>query len=112
MKGFKPTTISKKLGISRQTAAKYCSIESLPKRKSKSQNGYEKFNRYVETKVLKGKAMSDIYLEIKELDLKEVELHSMTIIIISVMVIEDIAPRAINRRKKKGLWTRGQNCFL
>ena len=66
MKGFKPTTISKKLGISRQTATKYCSMESLPKRKSKSQNGYEKFDRYVETEILKGKAMSDIYLEIKE----------------------------------------------
>lgn len=70
MKGLSPTTISKKLGISRQTATKYCSIESLPKRKSKSQNGYEKFDRYVETEVLKGKAMSDIYQEIKELGFK------------------------------------------
>lgn len=70
MKGFKPTTISKKLGISRQTATKYCSMESLPKRKSKSQNGYEKFDRYVETEAMKGKAMSDIYLEIKELGFK------------------------------------------
>ena len=70
MKGFRPTTISKKLGISRQTATKYCSMESLPKRKSKSQNGYEKFDRYVETEVLKGKAMSDIYLEIKGLGFK------------------------------------------
>lgn len=70
MKGFRPATISKKLGISRQTATKYCSMESLPKRKSKCQNGYEKFDRYVETEVLKGKAMSDIYQEIKELGFK------------------------------------------
>jgi len=70
MKGFRPTTISKKLGISRQTATKYCSMESLPKRKSKSQNGYEKFDRYVETEVQKGKTMSDIYLEIKGLGFK------------------------------------------
>ena len=70
MKGFRPTAISKKLGISRQTATKYCSMESLPKRKSKSQNGYEKFDRYVETEILKGKAMSDIYQEIKKLGFK------------------------------------------
>jgi hypothetical protein len=70
MKRFRPTAISKKLGISRQTATKYCSMESLPKRKSKSQNGYEKFDRYVETEILKGKAMSDIYQEIKELGFK------------------------------------------
>jgi hypothetical protein len=57
MKGFRPATISKQLSISRQTATKYCSMESLPKRKSKSQNGYEKFDRYVETEILKGKAM-------------------------------------------------------
>ena len=69
-KGFKPATISKKLGISRQTAAKYYSMKFLPKRGSKHRNGYEKFDKYVEEEVQKGKAMSNIYEEIRRLGFK------------------------------------------
>lgn len=65
-KGFKPFAISKKLGISRQTDTKYCSIDTLPERRSKLRNGYYVFDRYVEEEVEKGKPLSAIYAEIKK----------------------------------------------
>lgn len=65
-KGFKPFAISKKLCISRQTATKYCSIDTLLERRSKLRNGYHVFDRYVEEEVEKGKPLSAIYAEIKK----------------------------------------------
>ena len=65
-KGFKPFAISKKLGISRQTATKYCTIHVLLERRSKLRNGYHVFDRYVEEEIEKGKPLSTIYAEIKE----------------------------------------------
>ena len=64
-KGLKPTTISKKLGIARQTAGKYCKMESLPPRNSKLRNEYYLYDRYVEQESAKGRAMSSIFEEIK-----------------------------------------------
>ena len=69
-KGFRPTTISRKLGISRVTATKYCSMEFLPERACKHRNGYERFDKYVEEEAWKGKALSSIYEEIKDLGFK------------------------------------------
>lgn len=63
-KGFKPTTIAKKLGIARQTSTKYYSMDSLPERNSKLRNGYYKFDAYVEQEVAKGKALCTIYQEV------------------------------------------------
>lgn len=65
-KGFKPFAISKKLCISRQTATKYCSIDTLLERRSKLRNGYHVFDRYVEKEVEMGKPLSAIYVEIKK----------------------------------------------
>ena len=64
-KGLKPTTISKKLGIARQTAGKYCKMESLPPRNSKLRNEYYLYDRYVEQENAKGRALSSIFEEIK-----------------------------------------------
>jgi transposase len=64
-KGFKPTTISKKLGIARQTATKYCKMERLPARNSKLRNQYYRYDKYVEQECAKGKSMSSIFEEIK-----------------------------------------------
>lgn len=63
-KGFKPTTIAKKLGIARQTSTKYCKMDSLPDRNSKPRNGYYKFDAYVEQEAAKGKALSTIHQEV------------------------------------------------
>lgn len=63
-KGFKPTTIAKKLGIARQTSTKYCKMDSLPDRNSKLRNGYYKFDAYVEQETAKGKSLSTIHHEI------------------------------------------------
>jgi transposase len=64
-KGFKPTTISKKLGIARQTAMKYCRMERLPARNSKLRNPYYRYDKYVEQECAKGRSMSSIFEEIK-----------------------------------------------
>ena len=64
-KGFKPTTISKKLGIARQTATKYCRMERLPARNSKLRNQYYRYDKYVEQECAKGRSMSSIFEEIK-----------------------------------------------
>lgn len=64
-KGFKPTTISKKLGIARQTATKYCRMERLPARNSKLRNPYYRYDKYVEQECAKGRSMSSIFEEIK-----------------------------------------------
>ena len=64
-KGLKPTTISKKLGIARQTAGKYCKMESLTPRNSKLRNEYYLYDRYVEQENAKGRALSSIFEEIK-----------------------------------------------
>lgn len=45
-------------------------MESFPKKKSRSQNDHEKFDRYVETEIQKGKTMSDICLEICKMRFK------------------------------------------
>ena len=63
-KGFKPTSIAKKLGISRQTATKYCKMDSLPERNSKLRNEYYKYDAYVEREAVSGKALSTIHQEI------------------------------------------------
>ena len=65
IKGFKPTTISWKLGIARQTARKYCRMEQLPPRNSKLRNEYYLYDRYVEQEIAKGKALSSIFWELK-----------------------------------------------
>ena len=64
-KGFKPTTISKKLGIARQTATKYCKMDRLPARNSKLRNQYYRYDKYVEQECAKGRAMSAIFEELK-----------------------------------------------
>ena len=64
-KGLKSTTISKKLGIARQTARKYCEMESLPPRNSKLRNEYYLYDRYVEQESVKGRALSSIFWELK-----------------------------------------------
>ena len=64
-KGLKPTTISKNLGIARQTARKYCKMESLPPRNSKLRNEHYLYDRYVERESAKGRALSSIFEEIK-----------------------------------------------
>ncbi len=63
-KGFKPTTISRKLGIARQTATKYCQMDELPRRNSKYRNSYHLYDRYVEEEVAKGKTLLEIYQDI------------------------------------------------
>ena len=54
----------------------------------------------METEVLKRKAMSDIYMEIKEQGFKGSRTPFYDYY---RTVIEDIAPEAINQRKQKGL---------
>lgn len=63
-KGLKPTTIARKLGIARQTATKYCKMESLPARNSTLRNEYYKYDTYVEQEAANGKALSAIFHEI------------------------------------------------
>lgn len=63
-KGFKPTTIAKKLGIARQTATKYYKMDSLPARNSNLRNGYYEYDAYVEQEAAKGKPLSTIHQEI------------------------------------------------
>lgn len=65
--GFKPTTIAGKLGIARQTATKYCKMESLPARNSKLRNGYYEYDAYVEQEAAKGKPLSTIHQEIRSM---------------------------------------------
>ena len=64
-KGFKPTAISKKLGIARQTATKYCKMEILPARNSKLRNQYYRYDKYVEQECAKGRPMCSVFEEIK-----------------------------------------------
>jgi len=64
-KGFKPTAISKKLGIARQTATKYCKMEILPVRNSKLRNQYYRYDKYVEQECAKGRPMHSVFEEIK-----------------------------------------------
>lgn len=64
-KGFKPTAISKKLGIARQTATKYCKMEILPARNSKLRNQYYRYDKYVEEECAKGRTMRSIFTEIR-----------------------------------------------
>ena len=63
-KGFKPTTIAKKLGIARQTATKYYNMDSLSERNSKLRNEYYKYDAYVEQEAANGKPLSAIHQEI------------------------------------------------
>lgn len=63
-KGFKPTPIAKKLGIARQTATKYCNMDSLPERNSKLRNEYYKYDAYVEQEAASGKPLRAIHQEI------------------------------------------------
>ena len=63
-KGFKPTPIAKKLGIARQTATKYCNMDSLPERNSKLRNEYYKYDAYVEQEAASGKPLCAIHQEI------------------------------------------------
>lgn len=63
-KGFKPTTIAKRLGIARQTATKYCRMEELPQKNSKLRNEYYKYDAYVEQESKKGKSLCIIHREI------------------------------------------------
>ena len=63
-KGFKPTTIAKRLGIARQTATKYYRMEGLPQRNSKLRNEYYRYDAYVEQELKKGKALYVIHREI------------------------------------------------
>lgn len=63
-KGFKPTTISKKLGIARQTATKYYNITELPKRNSKERNEYHIYDKYVEEHIAYGNTLKSAYEEI------------------------------------------------
>lgn len=64
-KGLRAATISKKLGIARQTARKYCEMESLPPRNSKLRNEYYQYDRYVEQESAKGRALSSVFEELK-----------------------------------------------
>jgi len=64
-KGLKPTTISKKLGIARQTARKYCKMESLPPRNSKLRNEYYMYDSYVEQESARGRALNSIFKELR-----------------------------------------------
>ena len=64
-KGLKPTTISKKLGIARQTARKYCGMEKLPPRNSKLRNECSLYDKYVEQELAKGRALNSIFEELK-----------------------------------------------
>lgn len=65
-KGFKPTTIAKKLGIARQTATKYCKKESLLPRNSKLRNEYYKYDRYVEEQYAKTGELLTIWRDLKD----------------------------------------------
>lgn len=65
LKGFKINKIAKTLGIARQTARKYMADGELLPRKSKTRNEYHKFDSYVENEYKSGKAMSEIYREVK-----------------------------------------------
>lgn len=64
-KGFNPFAISKKLGIARQTATKFCKLQELPARKSR--NNYPLYDRYVEDGAANGKALKTLYVEICEM---------------------------------------------
>ena len=63
--GKKPTWIARNMKIARQTATKYCTMDILPKRKSKCRNEYYKYDAYVEREYSKGKNLTEIYHEIK-----------------------------------------------
>jgi len=69
-KGFKPTTIARKLGIARQTATKFCIMEKLPSRNSKLMNMYYKFGEYVEREYAGGKSLRVIFRNIGQLGFK------------------------------------------
>ena len=69
-KGFKPTTISKRLGIARQTATKYYNINELPKRNSKERNKYHIYDKYVEEHVANGNTLKSAYKEISDIGFK------------------------------------------
>ena len=63
-KGFKPFRIARQLGIARQTATKYCQMDSLPDRNSKLRNEYYKYDAHVEREAASGKALCVIHKEI------------------------------------------------
>ncbi len=65
LKGFKINRIATTLGIARQTARKYMAADTLLPRKSKTRNEYHKFDSYIENEYKCGKAMSEIYREVK-----------------------------------------------
>ena len=65
LKGFKINKIATTLGIARQTARKYMATDTLLPRKSKTRNEYHKFDSYIENEYKCGKAMSEIYREVK-----------------------------------------------
>lgn len=66
-KGFKPTTIARKLGIARITATKFCMMEKLPSRNSKLRNMYYKFDEYVEKEYAIGESLRVIFRNIGQL---------------------------------------------
>ena len=69
-KGFRPTTIARKLGIARQTATKFCIMEKLPSRNSKLRNMYYKFDEYVEREYAGWKSLRIIFKNIGRLGFK------------------------------------------
>lgn len=69
-KGFKPFAISKKLGIARQTATKFCRMQELPTRNSKQRNNYHLYDKYVEDGVKNGIALKSLHVEICKMGVK------------------------------------------
>lgn len=78
-KGFKPTTISKKICITRQTATKYYNITELSKRNSKEINKYHIYDKYVEEHIANGNTLRVLMKKYLILDLKVLKLHFILI---------------------------------
>lgn len=62
--GKKPLWISRNLKIAKQTARKFCYMDTLPPRKPKCRNQYYKVDSYVEGKYAQGKPLSKIYADV------------------------------------------------
>lgn len=62
--GKKPLWIARNLKIARQTATKFCAIDTLQPRKSKCRNRYYSVDSYVEREYAKGKPLSEIYADV------------------------------------------------
>lgn len=70
LKGFNPFAISKKLGIARPTALKFCRMQELAPRNSKARTDYHLYDKHIEDGVANGTPLSTLYAQICNMGFK------------------------------------------